>query len=546
MHHTDSPSPAKHALILTVTGLILWGATCGLWDLHGPDEGRYVQVAKELLGRGEWFALTVGGAPYSEKMPPPFWLLAGMLKLNGGEPSAWLLRLPSVFAAIATVVLTYLIGRKIQNWRVGWIAAWVLMTTPLMIQNAPATKLDMIFTFFVVLGLTPWLTRERSTPLPWPRAALMWLAIAASIFYKGPVSIVIVLSVIGADACSERSWGTFRKARAGWGILLIALIFIGWYGLQGGTPGAAKGSSQIWEQIVERMLRGDHPEPFWYYLPQLLVSFAPWSLLLIPMAVSRDFWGRRFVPNPVRPMLFWFLIPLIVFSISSGKRDSYLMPLMPALALIVGWWLDGYLSRSRAPKWIRPLIAGVIVAAGALLPLIYVIIRLSPKHAEMTQMQVSGTILGVSVLIGGFIVATGLSLLKQPTPLPRVFRAVVVAMLLLGFSEFVCMKPAQNSENSTRAFSARIDQMMRERNLRTLGGVDAAAKAEYYVYGQHPAKRFSEEEIAGLEPLSGPLTDVLVVMPHDHEDISVMLAQKGYRLAFKEIPAGDELWVFLK
>lgn len=538
------PSAAKHVLVLIVAGLILWAATCGLWDLQGPDEGRYVQVAKELLGRSNWLVLTVGGEPYSEKMPPPFWVLAELLRLNGGEPCAWLLRLPSVFAAIATIALTYLIGRKMHGWRAGWIAAWVLMTTPLMIQNAAEAKLDMVFTALVVLSLAAWLTRDRTRPLSWPRAALMWLALAASIFYKGPISVVIVLSTIGAEACGERSWAPLRKARAVWGILLVAVIFGAWYGLQGRTHGGTSGSAQIWKQIVERILHGDHAEPIWYYPPQLLVIFAPWSLLPIPIGI--DFWRRRRVPEPVRPMFFWFLVPFIVFSIASGKRQFYLMPLMPPLALIVGWWLAPRLSKSRAPKWLRPLTAGLLVAAGALLPMFYLVVRLAPKLADRTHMQVSGTILAVSALIGIVIAMTALRLLMKPAALPRIFAAVVATMLLFGFSGFTCLNPARNDYSSTRAFAANIDRAMRERNLRTLAGVESAAKAEYYVYAHHPAGRFEEEELQGKKPMPGPLTDVLVVPPGNLKHLSAIIDRYGYRLLFKETAAGDELCVFAK
>lgn len=540
-----APAAAMHLLMLAAAGLALWAATCGLWDLQGPDEGRYVQVAKELLGRGNWLALTVGGEPYAEKLPPPFWVFAGLLKLNSGEPSAWLLRLPSVLAAIVTVALTYLIGRRLHGWRAGWIAAWVLMTTPLIVQNAPEAKLDMVFTALVTLSLTPWLTRrDRTGPLPWPRAALVWLALAASIFYKGPIAVVMVLAAIGAETGGKGIRTPLRNARAGWGILLVAVIFGAWYGLQGRAPGGTSGSSQIWKQIVERLLHGDHAEPVWYYPPHLLAVFAPWSLLLIPIAI--DWWRRRSVPEPVRPLFYWFLVPFVVFSLASGKRQFYLMPLMPPLALIVGWWLAPRLAKSRAPKRLRAWTAGALLAAGALLPAFYLFVRLSPRLADRTHMQVTGPILAGAALSGILTVAAALWLLTKPAALPRIFAAVVTAILLVSLSGFTCLAPARNGYGSTRAFAARIDQTMRERNLRTLAGVEAAAKAEYYVYAHHPARRFEEEELQGKLPLSGPLTDALVVPPGNLKHLSAILEGHGYRLLFKATAAGDELCVFAK
>ena len=84
-HTGQEPACWKQLGLLIALCLGLWAWTCGLWDLWGPDEARYVQIAKELLPRRNWFLLTLHGQPYDEKPPLPFWMLAGMLKL--GQPA---------------------------------------------------------------------------------------------------------------------------------------------------------------------------------------------------------------------------------------------------------------------------------------------------------------------------------------------------------------------------------------------------------------------------------------------------------------------------
>ncbi|MCE5228058.1 glycosyltransferase family 39 protein [bacterium] len=538
------PSPVWHLLILIVAGLLLWAATCGLWDLQGPDEGRYVQVAKELLGRGNWLKLTVGGDLYDEKLPPPFWVLAGMLKLNGGEPSAWLVRLPAVLAAIATVCMTYLIGRRRYGWRAGWISAWILMATPLFIENAPEAKLDMIFSCFVTLSLAPWLMRDGARPLSWPAAALMWCALAAAFFYKGPLAILILLSVIGWDARAARSWGVFNQAKAPAGLAFIVILIGGWYWLQRSVVGGGFVGTQIQEQTLQRFFHGDHAAPFWFYPPRVIGVFAPWSLLLIPIGI--DFWRRRSIPQPLRPVVAWFVIPFVILSIASGKRQVYLLPLMPPLALLVGWWLAPRLSKSRAPKWIRPWAAGLLIVLGLAVPALYFAARLSPKLADKTHLMPTASILAISILIGIAIVISGAWLIARQATLPKLFAAVTAAILLFHLSTFMCLNPAQNAYASTRPFAAHVDQVMRERGLSALGGVEQAAKAEYYIYGHFPARRFEEDQLRGKLPMHAPLSELLIVAPGELKHIAPILDKAGYRLLFKETSAGDELNVFVK
>lgn len=159
---TESPqssTTAKHAGLLLALCLGLWSWTAGLWDLWDADEGRYAQVAHELLGRGNWLLLTLQGEPYDQKPPLPFWIFAAMLKVNGGEISTWLLRLPPILFAMATVFLTWSIGRRRLGERAGLMAAVVLLTTAQFAGDAPSVELNVMLTGWVTLGLWAWLTR---------------------------------------------------------------------------------------------------------------------------------------------------------------------------------------------------------------------------------------------------------------------------------------------------------------------------------------------------------------------------------------------------
>ena len=178
----------KPLLVLLALGVVLWVCTCGLWDVRGPDEGRYTQVARELLQRHNWLVLTVQGHPYDQKPPLAFWFFALALKIAGGV-NTWALRMPGVLAALGTIALTY--GIALQRWgtRAAFFAGLFLLAAPAFIDDAPAVELNMLYAFFTIAALAVWLQFEFVNPdsrLPWARAALFWLCVAAAFFCERP------------------------------------------------------------------------------------------------------------------------------------------------------------------------------------------------------------------------------------------------------------------------------------------------------------------------------------------------------------------------
>ena len=338
-----------HLLVVLCLGLVLWGWSYGRWDLWGPDESRYTEVARELLADGDWFALTVHGQPYDEKPPFPFWVLAGMLWLSGGEVSSWSLRLPAIALAILTLELTYLIGRARLSARAGLLAAAVLATSPLFLREAPAVRLDMPLCAWVTLALWAWQGARDPDRLPAWRAAVLWLAVVGGAFVKGPIILIFLLPVLAGEGILRRSARPLRSLRPLAGLVFVAACVGGWLYLVQRAGGAGFVENQVAEQTVERFLSGSHQEPFYYYLLRLPVDiFLPWSIFLILALVH--LWRRAEARREaLRPLLVWGLFPLLVFSLAAGKRQMYLLPLLPALALLVG----DYLDRQWLPRGVR-------------------------------------------------------------------------------------------------------------------------------------------------------------------------------------------------
>ena len=203
-----------HLPILIAASALLWILPGFLWDIRGPDEGRYVQIAKEILASGNWLELTLQGLPYDQKPPLTFWLLALMIKAGNGALISGLLRLPSAVSATIIVAMTYLLGRRFWSARAGWFAACALMTSFGFYDDAPTIELNMLFTAPIIGAIYLWLTRPNRDSCSWPRArASSPPAIVPSASTTSPSPTMSSPVPPRRARCIAISWGTRRGPR---------------------------------------------------------------------------------------------------------------------------------------------------------------------------------------------------------------------------------------------------------------------------------------------------------------------------------------------
>ncbi len=371
----------KHLLVLFVLCMGLWGWTSGMWDLWGIDESRYVQISEELLERDNWFLLTLHDNPYDQKPPLPFWLMAGMLKLSGGEVVSGMVRLPSVILGTVSILLTYLIGRRFWNARAGILSALVLMTSGQFSGDVPSAELNIMFTGWTLLSMSVWLLAPGEGKFSLVRAACFWSALAAAFLTKGPLCLLVVFSAFVGQAWQARSASTFLRVRPFGGLLFLAAVVGGWLYMQGRAAGADFVATQVKGETLERFLHGSHSEPFWFYFPRLFTSiFVPWALVLVPAVVKIWSSRRKELPSGMGTLAGWIIIPFALFTLANGKRESYLLPLLPAMALVVGWYIDRVQTeRIRLPR-LGLVMPGLLAATACVLPIIAFVFWLQPSY----------------------------------------------------------------------------------------------------------------------------------------------------------------------
>lgn len=311
---------------LGLVGLVLFFYQLGAAALMDPDEGRYAEIAREMLALRDWLIPQLNLLPYLEKPPLVYWLTAVSFKVFGFTAAA--ARLPSALSALAGLFLAYALGRALWGPLAGVLSALVLATSVGYVALGRILTLDMTFAFFLNLAIgLGYLALSRESPRLWPWA---YLALALAVLTKGPVAVLLtgLIWIIWVQI-NHWPWRPLINIR-GW--LLLALLTLPWLVyVQWRFPEFFH--FFIIEQHFGRFLTpAIHPEPLHYYLPVLLGLLLPWTWLL-PWALGR---GHPWRDPDERFLLIWAAVIMVFFSLSRGKLVPYILPALLPLALLVG------------------------------------------------------------------------------------------------------------------------------------------------------------------------------------------------------------------
>jgi len=371
--------PSGQVGFLLVFCFILFFVNLGQWDLWNPDEPRYAQVAREMVDGGDWIQMHLNGKIYADKPPLFFWLIAFSSFLWQGF-SSFSVRFPSAVFGTLTVLLTFLIGKRLYSYRTGFLAGLILATSLEFAYLSTRANIDATLTFFTTLSLFCFLEwyrgnpphfgceSKRSHPLP-PRerengvaSSLpqgekegkksliiygFYIGMALATLAKGPVGFILPLLVVLVYLAVQKDWNGIKRMKLIQGMILFILIVLAWY-----LPALLKGGREYFNETimlhtVDRFAKGSsHIRPFYYYLYNFPADFLPW-IFFLPAAIAYGFSGLKAGMKKEFLFLFiWFAVIFIFFSFSKGKRGLYLLPLFPAVSLLVGKWWDDYISES--------------------------------------------------------------------------------------------------------------------------------------------------------------------------------------------------------
>ncbi|HSZ64211.1 MAG TPA: glycosyltransferase family 39 protein [Terriglobales bacterium] len=413
-----SPRSRTDLLLLTAFCGFLFFYGLGAFGLVGADEPRYAQVAREMLERSDWVTPTLLGKPWLEKPPLYYW--EAMVSFHAFGVSDRAARLPGAFDAALLVAAIYFFLRR---FRPGSEMDGALIAASCAgvvgFAHAAATDMPLAACFSIaLLGWYAWYESGRRGYL-----AGFYIFVALATLAKGPVAPALAALIIFLFVALRRDWQTIWRTLWLPGIVFYSLVALPWYvAVQLRNPEFFR--VFILEHNLARFSANvyHHPQPFWFYLPVFLLAVMPWAVTLIAALRERIrlVWiererRRAFLGTGnswVLFLLIWMLAPVLFFSASQSKLPGYILPAVPAGALLVSEFIAGRRSGSSAgdDKGFSLLFAAVHgTACGAL-----IFVALSAASVAISHHLVRGKSTYVAAGIAlAFAIAIGAALLSR-------------------------------------------------------------------------------------------------------------------------------------
>ncbi len=334
---------------------ILLGVFYAIWlgahALFTPDEGRYSEVAREMVVSGDYVTPRLNGVPFLDKPIFYYWLQASAIQLFGLKE--WALRFWPAFIGVLGCLLVYGAGRQFFNRRTGVIAAILLSTSPLYYGAAHYANLDLEVAvlignslLFFLLGMESSHSKMRSWFLFF---AYVFMGLAA--LTKGLIGIVFPAMIIGSWILILNRWSILKEMRIVTGAIIFSLITVPWYVL------VQKANPQFFHFffVVQQFSRYltqqsfNNQTSFWFYIPIIFAGFFPWSIFCIQslwQSIKNIFVNRQEYRVELF-LLLWVIFVFIFFSIPKSKTVGYILPLFQPLALLVGCYFSRAWERAQ-------------------------------------------------------------------------------------------------------------------------------------------------------------------------------------------------------
>ena len=455
----------RHLWMLLLAALLELGAGLGLRDPWPSDEPRYTLVAKQMIASGDWLFPHRGSELYSDKPPMLMWLEAACYQLVGNWRIAFLL--PSLLAGLATLVLTWDMGRRLWSPRAGLIAAATLLATFQFVYQVKRAQIDPLVMLLITLGNWGLLLHFLRGP-KWRAYWLGCFAAGLGVITKG-VGVLALLMIVPYIVARTRRWdGVVQTEGSALRWAGGALAFLGAIALwlvpmvlvaqaRGKPEYAAYVNDILFRQTAKRYGSGygGHAQPFWYFLPVLLFHFFPMSLAY--GSAARDWWRGLKARDPrVLLLLGWCLLVLIFFSLAHGKREVYLMPVLPMLAL----GLAPTLERILGARWLRfagfalCLLAGLVLVVGGIWAMQGHWTSMNAMVAERELLQGGRWLWWMGIAMGGVFVAS--ALVFRPR---RGLHALLAGMAGFWVLWGLWASPLLNDSNSAAGVMRRVGQI---------------------------------------------------------------------------------------
>src|SRR6266581_1266199 len=345
-----------------------WFCNLGYRHLIKPDEGRYAEIPREMVVSGDWLTPRLNGYKYFEKPALQYWVTAAAFTAFG--QNEWAARLWPGVTGFLGVLLVFWTGNRLFRPPVGLYGAAVAASSAIYASVGHVLTLDMSLTVFMSASVLAFAVAQSDPAGDAERRRWMllaWAAAALAVLSKGLVGIVLPAGAAALYVLIERDWKLLGRLHAlGGGLLFLAIAAPWFIAVSLANPEFLR--FFFIHEHFERFTTREHGryQPVWYFVPVLLAGVLPWIVDLFP-ALGRA-WTRvpeiRFQPR--RFLLLWCVVVFAFFSASDSKLGSYILPIFPALALLIGIHLASASPRFALAEGVVAALLGIALAAASL------------------------------------------------------------------------------------------------------------------------------------------------------------------------------------
>lgn len=314
----------------------------GTRPLFVPDEGRYAEIAREMVARQDYVTPYLNSIKYFEKPVLFYWLGAAAIKIGG--LNLWSIRSINALLGLIGCLLTYYTTRKCYDRTTGLLAALILGSSTLYFVMSHMISLDLPVTVFISASLFTFLLGTQETH-PVKRRALIWTAAATAglaVLTKGLIGIVFPALIIATWLTTAQQWRVLKQCYIPSAFLIFLLITLPWHILVQ-TRNPEFFYFYIIEQHFLRYTNKEigHYQPVWFFIPAFIVGFFPW-IVFLPQALWKMLSNIRKKQLLYKTDLFFILWAVLIFaffSFSKSKLIPYILPVFPPVAILTARYL---------------------------------------------------------------------------------------------------------------------------------------------------------------------------------------------------------------
>ncbi|MFZ6657990.1 glycosyltransferase family 39 protein [Undibacterium sp. TJN19] len=339
---SNSPYDSPRTLwIIALAFLAVWFYMLGARTLVPTDEGRYAEMAREMLATGDWITLRLNGIKYFEKPPLQNWMNALTFAVFGlGD---WQARLWTGLNGLLGVAAVAYTGSKVFSGRVGITAALVLGSSFYWAGMGHVNSLDMGLSGMMTLSLCGLLvaqSADKDSKTERNAMLVCWLGMALATMSKGLIGFVLPGAVLVIYTVVTRDLRLWTRLHMGKGLVLFFAVTAPWFILIALKNPEHPKFFFIHEHF-DRFTSNVHKRggAWYYFFPILILGAIPWIGILLQGLVAglRDN-GPGFQPRKV--LFIWVVFLFFFFSVSGSKLPGYILPIFPALALLIAWRVE--------------------------------------------------------------------------------------------------------------------------------------------------------------------------------------------------------------